>query len=534
MKRDRAPNTLSDARNWRRLKSKRKTFNGFVGPDDTDDLIKFNLKASSSVKLVAKKNRENINLELFEIDGNEKRILRRIGNTAFDALTKRDIRQSLNRLGRSKRGGSKKETIRTELDEGTYYIRVSYAERRGNGTKYRLISKANESSQPLPQPLTDTVGDTPADARSILFDNGRFTAEESITAGDLDYYSFSVGDRQKVQIDLTNLAADAGLQILASDGTTVIKESANSSTVSETINRLLDAGTYFLKIDSKDGNETAYTLSVTQNAPVQTSLFSGSGFPDDQGFFEYGQYPLSYEQTAEALKTSVSDLQTQVALAGLTGFFDDEAIQTSGANGVTVDTRLSTTNENSGYVGYSNYEPDLSSINLVSLALNPPSSLADLDVDINLVNPAFPALDSSVGYSLEFNLALNSEISNPNRAGFNLILIDQAQQGIELGFKGDRIFAQSANFQEAESSTFTTSSTTPTSFKLDVQDNGYQLFANNNLLLEGTLRQYNFEPATSDPPLPLNPYTTPNFLFLGDNTDQGHATFTLGSVSLFT
>jgi hypothetical protein len=529
MKGDRAPNNLSDARNWRRLKSRRKKFNDFLGKEDLDDLIKFNLKASSSVKLVAKRNRENIDLELFEIDGKARRTLQQIGDTAFSDLKKREIRQSLNRLGRSKRNGSKREKIRTELDKGTYYIRVSYAERQGDGTKYRLIGKARE----LPQQLTDTVGNTPADARSILFDNGSFTTEESISAGDLDYYNFSVTNRQKVQINLTDLAADAGLQILASDGTTVIKESANSGTVAETINRLLDAGTYFIKVDSKDGNETTYTLSVKQTALTQTFLFNGSGLPDDQGFFEYGQYPISYEQAAEALNTSVSALQNLIP-SSLEFLFDDEAPQTPGANGVTIDTRLSTTNENSGYVGYSNYEPDLSSINLLSLALNPPSNLADLDIDINLVNPSFPVLDSSAGYSLEFNVALNSESSNPNRAGFNLILIDQAQQGIELGFKGDRIFAQSTTFQEAESASFTTSTSTPTSFKLDVQDNGYQLFANNSLLLEGALRQYSFDPAMSDPPLPLNPYTTPNFLFLGDNTDQGHATFTLGGVSLFT
>lgn len=149
MKGDRASNTLSDARNLRRLTSKRKVFNDFVGPDDQTDLLKFKLNKSSTVKLAAKRNRENISLELFEIDGNEKRVLRRIGDQDFDTdLTGRDIRRNLNRLARSNRRGKKGEKISIDLDAGTYYIRVSHAQRRGDGTRFRLSSKAIEISEP--------------------------------------------------------------------------------------------------------------------------------------------------------------------------------------------------------------------------------------------------------------------------------------------------------------------------------------------------------------------------------------------------
>ena len=146
MKGDRAPNTLSDARNLRRLTSKRKVFNDFVGLDDRTDLLKFKLNKSSTLNLTARRNREDISLELFEIDGKERRVLRRIGDQDFDNdLTGRDIRRNLNRLARSKRRGKKGEKIRTDLDAGTYYIRVSYAQRSGDGTRFRLISKATET-----------------------------------------------------------------------------------------------------------------------------------------------------------------------------------------------------------------------------------------------------------------------------------------------------------------------------------------------------------------------------------------------------
>ncbi|NJL89458.1 MAG: cadherin-like domain-containing protein [Coleofasciculaceae cyanobacterium SM2_1_6] len=46
------------------------------------------------------------------------------------------------------------------------------------------------------------------------------------------------------------------------------------------------------------------------------------------------------------------------------------------------------------------------------------------------------------------------------------------------------------------------------------------------------LINYNFNPATSTPPLPFNPYTSPNFLFFGDNTDQGNANFTISNITV--
>ncbi|MEB3211095.1 MAG: SBBP repeat-containing protein [Leptolyngbyaceae bacterium] len=148
---DRAPNTLSDARNLRQLKTKRKVFNDTLGIDDTTDLLKFKLTASSNVKLVAKKNREDIDLEVFSIKGREKRALRKIGNQDFDELKRGEIRRYLNRVGRSSRSGNTAEKIRTELDEGTYYVRVSYSEQNGKGTKFHLIGTAT--------PLDDTSGE---------------------------------------------------------------------------------------------------------------------------------------------------------------------------------------------------------------------------------------------------------------------------------------------------------------------------------------------------------------------------------------
>ena len=125
---------------------------------------------------------------------------------------------------------------------------------------------------------------------------------------------------------------------------------------------------------------------------------------------------------------------------------------------------------------------------------------------------------------------MTSEVSSPNRAGFSIILNSEDAKGIELGFKGDRIFAQSSTFTESETATFSTNALTD--YKLAVKGDGYELFANNASILKGALRAYQFDPITSNPPLPASPYALPSFLFLGDNTDQGRANVTLGAIAI--
>lgn len=171
---------------------------------------------------------------------------------------------------------------------------------------------------------------------------------------------------------------------------------------------------------------------------------------------------------------------------------------------------------NKGYAGYSNYTLNISR-------------------KLILVNQDFPILDRMTGFSVAFNVAVTDESSNANRAGFSVLVISDDGKGIELGFKqeesSDRIFAQSEDFTEAEEVNVDISAMTH--YVLTVQYDTYTLLADDTEILTGELRHYNFNPNTSSPPLSFNPYTSPNFLFFGDDTDQGHANFTLGPISIF-
>jgi len=184
-------------------------------------------------------------------------------------------------------------------------------------------------------------------------------------------------------------------------------------------------------------------------------------------------------------------------------------------NAVTLDSDL-IGDRYTGYAGYTNYTFDLAT------------------GQTEPINSAFPPLDAEAGFTVSFNLEIDSEASlSNNRAGFSVIAVSSdGQNEIELGFDADRIFAQAQGFVSGEEVEFDT--TSPTDYELKIEGSDYTLSADGEEILSGPLENYDFNPATSQPPLPFNPYDLPNFVFLGDNTDQSSATFTLGSVEVET
>ncbi|WP_341734559.1 DUF4347 domain-containing protein, partial [Microcoleus sp. EPA2] len=195
---------------------------------------------------------------------------------------------------------------------------------------------------------------------------------------------------------------------------------------------------------------------------------------------------------------------------------------------------VNTPASNAGYAGYTNYR---------YTPTPAPGTFAQL-------NASFPALDRTNGYSVSFNVAVTAETSNSDdRAGFSIIAISSdAQNGIELGFTNRNlgtnggIFAQNGGTAASVPALFTRgvnanlNISTATDYKLVVQGSTYTLFAGGVAIPSLTnqpLRNYTaFNPTTSQPALPYNPYTQPSFLFFGDATDQASATFTLGNISV--
>ncbi len=215
-----------------------------------------------------------------------------------------------------------------------------------------------------------------------------------------------------------------------------------------------------------------------------------SGAAPNGPFFTYGQISTSCPITLGCTTPNPSTSQTV-------------------NSGVTLNT-----NFNGNNTGYSGYSTDTYS---VSKGLTP-------------VSPNLPILDPSTGFSISFNVAVTNESSQSNRSGFSVIVIGNNKQGVELGFKSGSIFTQNSDFTQGESVSYDTS--IPTNYTLTVNGNNYTL-SYGSQSLTGTTRSYIFNPTTSQPALPANynPYTTANYLFFGDDTDQGSSTFTLGTVT---
>ena len=131
-------------------------------------------------------------------------------------------------------------------------------------------------------------------------------------------------------------------------------------------------------------------------------------------------------------------------------------------------------------------------------------------------------LDRQRGYRIGFTLRLLSErrVAPNQEAGFSWIVLSDDLLGVDLGFGASEVFARSSELERAEENR-----TLPfqidkeyADFELDIQENEYRLSANGQEILVGSLRNY------SDAG---DPYTVPNLLFFGDNTESAGASVNL-------
>ena len=147
-----------------------------------------------------------------------------------------------------------------------------------------------------------------------------------------------------------------------------------------------------------------------------------------------------------------------------------------------------------------------------------------------VTTPGFPILDRTVGVRVNFTLQVDSEAhTNNDRAGFSVIILDKDAQGIELSFWENEIWVKGDDatgglFKHGEGIAFGTSALTD--YQVIFMGDKYTLTANAELLLTGPLRDYSAFAGFPDP------YETPNFLFLGDNTTSAQARVRLRFVSV--
>ncbi|MEG4148807.1 choice-of-anchor Y domain-containing protein, partial [Microcoleus sp. Pol12B5] len=204
-------------------------------------------------------------------------------------------------------------------------------------------------------------------------------------------------------------------------------------------------------------------------------------------------------------------------------------------------TTLNSLANQSIYAGYSTHTP-------VPVFSGFPPTLAS--VTFSPKNAAVPVIDRTLGYNIRFDVKINSEShtfadSDKNadglsdRAGFSLVAISSdGQKGVEIGFWDNEIWVQKDGISDSGPLfTHDTANASPdrwlgnttqlSSYELAVLGDNFTLFRNGTAILNNRpLRNY-----TSFTGL-INPYTTPNFLFLGDDTTSASASFELKNVAV--
>ncbi len=151
---------------------------------------------------------------------------------------------------------------------------------------------------------------------------------------------------------------------------------------------------------------------------------------------------------------------------------------------------------------------------------------------LSLAHPENPVMDLDTSpYSISFTMRQVAGSDTPdsdsrasgerNRGGFAVIALSENLTGLELQFQTDGIVALSDEnpaFPVGESVAFDTTDALY-EYELILSKEGYQLFADEDLLLQGELRDY-----SSLSPIESGfPYTAPSFFFFGDDTGRGEA-----------
>lgn len=159
------------------------------------------------------------------------------------------------------------------------------------------------------------------------------------------------------------------------------------------------------------------------------------------------------------------------------------------------------------------------------------NTLADENTQHGYARFSPVALDTATGFQLTFNLRVDgASSSSVNRGGFSLVLVgNDPTRALELVFLPNEVFAYAYDgndpdrFVRGASASITP--LVPNSYVLTVENDAFNLNVSGQNLLSGPLVDYTAQGL---------PYTSPNFVFFGDDTSRAAANAYLGPLVLAT
>jgi hypothetical protein len=227
---DAAGNSSAAAKNLGTLKAGSvKALDENVGPSDRNDYYKFTIASTLTIDAKLSNLTDNADLMLLNSAGV--------------------------RIAYSKHTGTSIEKFTLTLKAGTYYVRVLST---GTGsTPYRLRLGASAPTNTV-QSLPPLIGSAPYLGN---FAAGTVkTISDSLSSGNSDdYFRFALSSAEHVYLKLSDLSANANLELLNSTGKPVTS-SARSGTSDEPIQIDLAAGTYYAHVLLAQATSTGYRL----------------------------------------------------------------------------------------------------------------------------------------------------------------------------------------------------------------------------------------------------------------------------------
>lgn len=204
---------------------------------DVFDWYEFKLKEEAMVNLTLDGLRQNADVDLYE--GKGETLLFSLNN-----------------------GGTGPESLQTELDRGTYYVRVGA---RGRARTDYYLSLNAFSIPTTPPPLE--IGNLNELER--YRNRGEIGFAMAGVYNEKDSYSFALTKESEVNIILDGLIANADMRLLAEDGT-VINTAINQGAKPERISSFLEEGKYILEVLADGSAKTDYRVDFLTGEPEPT------------------------------------------------------------------------------------------------------------------------------------------------------------------------------------------------------------------------------------------------------------------------
>ncbi|MEG3839354.1 S8 family serine peptidase, partial [Microcoleus sp. herbarium14] len=133
-------------------------------------------------------------------------------------------------------------------------------------------------------PAQDLAGNTATTARTINASSNLKNYPDSVSSNDPDYYKFTIGATNDFNLSVSGFNGDVNLELLDS-AQNVISTAQNSGAASKSINRLLEHGTYSIRVSSVNSAQTPYNLNlsaVPRLAGVTTTGYEGTAVTNPQ------------------------------------------------------------------------------------------------------------------------------------------------------------------------------------------------------------------------------------------------------------